>query len=91
MSKRRGVNIRIDHMHSRAICDEIGDRLRDIFRRSTTELPLRLQSLIEQLSEADGEVAPSIVPSFEDMTGVPHCEDTPAYSDLADEIAVSIR
>jgi hypothetical protein len=67
MSKSNAANIRIDHIHSRAICDEIGERLREALRRESVELPPRLQLLVDRLAELDGEVAPSIIPSFEDM------------------------
>ena len=67
MSKKNAADIRIDHIHSRAICDEIGDRLRETLRREALELPPRLQMLVERLAELDGAAAPSIVPSFEDM------------------------
>jgi hypothetical protein len=67
MSKSNAANIRIDHVHSRAICDEIGERLREALRRESVELPPRLQLLVARLAELDGEVAPSIIASFEDM------------------------
>lgn len=92
MSKRSGVNIQIDCTHSRAICDEIADRLRIILRRETAELPPYLKYLVERFAESDGEVvlsatpsgvAPSIVPSLEDMIVrrdliASHQEDAPA-------------
>jgi hypothetical protein len=60
--------MQMDAMHSREICAEIGDRLREILRReATSELPPRLQYLIERLAEADRETSPSFVPSLEDM------------------------
>jgi hypothetical protein len=68
MLARTGVNMLMDAVYSREICAEIGDRLREILRReATSELPPRLQYLIEQLAGADRETAPSIVPSPEDM------------------------
>jgi len=67
MLKKNYGNIRIDHIHSRAICDEIGERLRETLRREAAALPPRLQLLIDRLAELDGEIAPSIVPSLEDM------------------------
>jgi hypothetical protein len=65
MSKRSDVNIRMDELHSRAICDEIGDRLRQILPPEAGPLPPRLQYLLDRL--ADDELSPSIVPSLEDM------------------------
>jgi hypothetical protein len=76
MSKTSDVNIQIDHIHARAICDEIGDRLRYVLRRETAELPGYLKHLVARLAELDGEivlatapseVAPSIIPSLEEM------------------------
>jgi hypothetical protein len=67
MSMTSRVNIDLDHVHCRAICDEIGDRLRMILRRSASELPPRLNDLMARLAEADREPSPSIVPSFADM------------------------
>jgi len=67
MSKKNAADIRIDQIHSRAICDEIGERLRETLRREAPELPSRLQLLVDRLAELDGRSAPSIVPSFEDL------------------------
>jgi hypothetical protein len=67
MSKKSAADIRIDGTHSRAICDEIGERLRETLRREALELPPRLQLLVDRLAELDGGSAPSIVPSFDDM------------------------
>ena len=67
MSKKNAADIRIDHIHSRAICDEIGERLRETLGRKVLELPPRLQLLVDRLAELDGRSAPSIVPSFDDM------------------------
>jgi hypothetical protein len=68
MLTRTGVNMQIDAVHSREICAEIGDRLREILRREASELPPRLRYLMERLAEADRETSPSLVPSLEDMT-----------------------
>jgi hypothetical protein len=68
MSARTGASIQIEVVHLRAICDEIGDRLREILRRENGHvLPPRLNSLMQQLARADCEPAPSIVPSLEDI------------------------
>src|SRR6266852_8551730 len=67
MSKKNAADIRIDHIHSRAICDEIGERLRQALKRESVGLPPRLQLLVDRLAELDGAAAPSIVPSFDDM------------------------
>jgi hypothetical protein len=68
MFARNGAILQIDSVHSRAICDEIGDRLCEMLRREIKgELPPRLRYLMEQLADADREIAPMIVPSLEDM------------------------
>ena len=76
MPRKNHVDIQIDHIHSRAICDEIADRLRDILRRDVAELPGYLKHLMERLAESEGQVvlsktlpviAPPIVPSLEDI------------------------
>jgi hypothetical protein len=62
MSKKNAADIRIDHIHSRAICDEIGERLRQALKRESVGLPPQLQLLVDRLAELDGAAAPSIVP-----------------------------
>ena len=66
MPCRNAAELMIDSTHCRAICDEIGDRLRDILKREASEVPPRLIELINKLAEL--ERAPSIVPSVEEMT-----------------------
>jgi hypothetical protein len=64
-----GTTLRIDAVHARAICDEIGDQLRGMLRRQVSrELPPRLKELMEHLTRLDDQAAPSIVPSLDDMT-----------------------
>jgi hypothetical protein len=68
MLTRTGASLQIDAVHTRAICDEIGDRLRDVLRCQVShELPPRLQDLMEQLAKADETVSPSIAPSLDEM------------------------
>jgi len=55
----------LDSKHCRAICEEVGERLALILQ-PTTELPPRLQDLLDRLALLDYD-APSIVPSMEDM------------------------
>ncbi len=53
MLARTGVNLQIDPVHARAICDEIGDRLSGLLRRQISDdLPPRLRYLMEELAEA---------------------------------------
>jgi hypothetical protein len=62
------VSIHIDDVHARAICEEIGERLRETLNRAVPHhLPPRLQHLIERLAAADHDEAPSIVPSLDDI------------------------
>jgi hypothetical protein len=58
-----------DSTHSRAICDEIGERLRDVLARDVSEMPAYLCRLVERLAELDRMPAPSIVPCIDEMTG----------------------
>jgi len=63
-----GAALQIDASHARAICDEIGDRLRDVLHRQVSnELPPRLRYLMEQLAKAEDEESPSIIPSLDEM------------------------
>jgi hypothetical protein len=66
-----GNELRIDSLHCRAICDEIGERLRIVLDREATALPQRLQLLMEKLAEQDLLMAPSIAPSIDDMVWRP--------------------
>jgi hypothetical protein len=56
--------IQIDEEHCRAICAEIGDRLRIALGRSLP-IPPNLARLIARLGELDEHDSPSIVPSME--------------------------
>ena len=53
--------------HARAICDEIGERLRFALRDDYTDLPPRLRALVSRLAELDCD-APSLVPTLDEMT-----------------------
>ena len=67
----RSNRLQIDSLHARAICDEIGERLRMMLRPETATLPVRLQILLDRLAEQDREPAPSIVPDLDDMIWQP--------------------
>jgi hypothetical protein len=56
----------LDHTHCRAICDEIGDRLREVLKPEALEIPQRLRALLDRLAQQ--ELAPSIVPSLEEIS-----------------------
>jgi hypothetical protein len=59
--------LQLDSSHCRAICDEIGERLRMVLDREAAPLPPRLQLLMARLIEQDLIQAPSIVPAIDDM------------------------
>lgn len=63
--------LQIDSLHARAICDEIGERLRQMLRPETAALPVSLQILIDRLADQDRELAPSIAPDLDDMIWQP--------------------
>jgi hypothetical protein len=67
MLSQKTLPLQIDSGHCRAICDEIGDRLRILLDREASQIPQRLRLLMERLAELDGEEAPSIVPAMDDM------------------------
>lgn len=67
MSSQKALPLQIDSGHCRAICDEIGDRLRILLDREAGEIPQRLRLLLGRLAELDCEQAPSIVPALDDM------------------------
>jgi hypothetical protein len=74
MPSRSTAGLQLDHTHCRAICDEIGERLRVVLRREILEIPPRLLELIDKLAQLEaGEIvqlehAPSLVPSIDEMT-----------------------
>jgi hypothetical protein len=74
MSSREALQLqealqqKIDGAHCRAICDEIGYRLRFVLDKEAGAIPQRLQMLIDRLAELDRAQAPSIVPAMDDMT-----------------------
>lgn len=57
----------LDSTHCRAICEEVGERLRILLDREAGEMPSRLRSLLDRLAESDRVQAPSIVPALDDM------------------------
>ena len=59
--------LQLDSSHCRAICDEIGERLRMVLDREASPLPPRLQLLMARLIEHDLVQAPSIVPAIDDL------------------------
>jgi hypothetical protein len=67
MPSQKALPVQIDGGHCRAICDEIGDRLRILLDKEAGEIPQHLRLLIDRLAELDGQQAPSIVPAMDDM------------------------
>jgi hypothetical protein len=65
------ANIQIDSVHSRAICEEIGYRLRQTLTANAADHP-PLQKLVDHIRQKDPgrqdfDGAPSIVPSCNDI------------------------
>ena len=57
----------LDSEHCRAICEEVGERLRIMLNRDTSELPPQLRLLLDRFAELESEETPSIVPAMDDM------------------------
>ncbi|MBI5320798.1 hypothetical protein [Bradyrhizobium sp.] len=74
-----GTRLQIDSSHCRAICDEIGERLRIVLDRETTSLPPRQQALMLRLVAQDLAGSPSI----DDMARDEIAEDETAPSRAA--------
>jgi hypothetical protein len=55
----------LGHRHCKAICDEIGDRLRFYLDRSSSDLPSRLLELLGRLEDQEKVASPSIVHDLE--------------------------
>ena len=70
MPNRNAEALALDHAHCRAICDEIGERLREVLKPEALEIPQRLRELLDRLAQM--EQAPSIVPSIDEMS-FPRC------------------
>jgi hypothetical protein len=60
--------VTIDSIHCRAICDEVGERLRFSYLRVSNELPMRLQNLLDRLRDQELDDAPSIAPSLAELS-----------------------
>jgi hypothetical protein len=58
-------DVHLDHPHSEAVCQGIGERLRDALNREPPDMSQRLRELIARLPELDGETAPSLIPAME--------------------------
>jgi hypothetical protein len=78
------ADLKIDHTHCRAICDEIGDRLRYALNQTTTAMPRHLLELIDRLYFLEN--SPSIVPSLDEMSFLPDPEIRRPVTPLADPL-----
>jgi hypothetical protein len=65
---RTSIGLQIESLHCRAICEEVGERMRIILRPETGNLPARLQILIDRLADQDRGIVTSIAPDLDDMT-----------------------
>lgn len=57
-------DVHLDHLHSEAVCQGVGERLRDALNREKPDMPHRLKSLIARLPELDRE-SPPLIPEME--------------------------
>ena len=57
----------VQQNHMRAICEEIGDRLRFMLDRTAQEPPGRLVAVLRRFEELEQTEAPSIAPSLEEL------------------------
>jgi hypothetical protein len=64
IARMKNQNNQINQIHSRAICAEIGDRLRISLSNDQSPLPAFLKLRLDQLREREEEYSPSIVPSM---------------------------
>jgi hypothetical protein len=62
MSNRITADAQIDHVHAQAICQGIGERLRDALEKNCDKAPEKMHELYARLAELDREESPSIVP-----------------------------
>lgn len=62
MSDRIAPEVHLDHVHAHAVCQGIGERLRDSLRNDWIEPQHNLKELFARLPELDLESTPSIVP-----------------------------
>jgi hypothetical protein len=58
-------DVHLDHLHSEAVWQGVGEKLRDALERESPAVPQRLSVLIARLPELDGEPVPSLVPDME--------------------------
>jgi hypothetical protein len=74
--------VRIDRIHSRAICTEIAERLRIVLAKEQSEVPISLKSQIDRLPELDVD-SPSIVPLIATMVRFTQASSHPPAGTLS--------
>ena len=52
-------SLAIDDTHTRAICDEIGERLRTLMKSSVPDEPAGLDDKLRRISDGQAEAEPS--------------------------------
>ena len=60
-------NLRLDHTHCRAICSEIGERLRESLGGEAADMPPYQRRLVDRLGELDTVSSPGIVALIDDL------------------------
>jgi hypothetical protein len=74
MPKQNATTLELDHTHCRAICDEIGERLREVVRPGASPIPPYLLALMDRFKRLEMgptlylECAPSIEPTVDEMS-----------------------
>lgn len=58
-------DVHLDHLHSEAVCQGIGERLRDALNREPPDMSQHLRALIARLPELDSAAVPPLVPEME--------------------------
>ena len=66
----QGPSLDLEPEHRRAICNEIGQQLRDTLADDNPSAPSRLQDLVERLTELDG-ATPSTIDLEDDPASLP--------------------
>ena len=79
--------LHIDSSHCRAICEEIGWRLRATLARETPAMPLHLQLLMDRLAEQE-LVSFSIVPSMDDLSSF---RESQVYDLVLGQVVMRLR
>jgi len=64
-SRLNTSDIHLDHIHSEAVWQGIGEMLRDSLTRDQSQMPQNLRQLLARLPELDGEAAPPIAPAMD--------------------------